>query len=387
MGAAGVVFRKELLEGARDRRALVAVFVSISIFPILVLFMGRFAEGVRDEVRQMEIPVVGGEHAPDLTDWLSRQPGVEVVAGPEEPEAAVRAREADLVVRIPEDYRSEFREARPAGVEVVADSTRAAASAKARRASALLEQYGQEVASLRLVARGISPLVVRPVEVSRREVFSERRRRVFSVLGFIPMFLLMNAFFGGMQISADAVAGERERGSIEALLLNAVPAARLVVGKWAAAAVFACFLTALGMATIVAVLRFMPGAMNITPTAGDWALVAATALPLALFCSALQVVVATYAKSYKEAQTYFGYLSFAPMLPFFAVTFNWVESGTWTSFLPILGQHLMILDIVAGEPAAIWQIALAGAIALLAAYGLLRFGARLFVRESVVFVR
>ena len=387
MGAAGVVFRKELVEGARDRRALVAVFISISIFPILVLFMGRFAEGVRDEVRQMEIPVVGGEHAPDLTDWLSRQPGVEVVAGPEEPEAAVRDREADLVLRIPEDYRSEFREARPAGVEVVADSTRAAASAKARRASALLEQYGQEVASLRLVARGISPLVVRPVEVSRREVFSERRRRVFSVLGFIPMFLLMNAFFGGMQISADAVAGERERGSIEALLLNAVPAARLVVGKWAAAAVFACFLTALGLVTIVAVLRFMPGAMNITPTAGDWALVAATALPLALFCSALQVVVATYAKSYKEAQTYFGYLSFAPMVPFFAVTFNWVESGTWTSFLPILGQHLMILDIVAGEPAAIWQIALAGAIALLGAYGLLRFGSRLFVRESVVFVR
>lgn len=387
MGAAGVVFRKELLEGARDRRALVAVFISISIFPILVLFMGRFAEGVRDEVRQMEIPVVGGEHAPDLTDWLSRQPGVEVVAGPEEPEAAVRDREVDLVLRIPEDYRGEFREARPAGVEVVADSTRAAASAKARRASALLEQYGQEVASLRLVARGISPLVVRPVEVSRREVFSERRRRVFSVLGFIPMFLLMNAFFGGMQISADAVAGERERGSIEALLLNAVPAARLVLGKWAAAAVFACFLTALGLATIVVVLRFMPGAMNITPTAGDWALVAATALPLALFCSALQVVVATYAKSYKEAQTYFGYLSFAPMLPFFAVTFNWVESGTWTSFLPILGQHLMILDIVAGEPAAIWQIALAGAISLLAAYGLLRFGSRLFVRESVVFVR
>lgn len=387
MGAAGVVFRKELLEGARDRRALVAVFISISIFPILVLFMGRFAEGVRDEVRQMEIPVVGGEHAPDLTDWLSRQPGVEVVAGPEEPEAAVRDREADLVLRIPEEYRGEFREARPAGVEVVADSTRAAASAKARRASALLEQYGKEVASLRLVARGISPLVVRPVEVSRREVFSERRRRVFSVLGFIPMFLLMNAFFGGMQISADAVAGERERGSIEALLLNAVPAARLVVGKWAAAAVFACFLTALGLVTIVAVLRFMPGAMNITPTAGDWALVAATALPLALFCSALQVVVATYAKSYKEAQTYFGYLSFAPMVPFFAVTFNWVESGTWTSFLPILGQHLMILDIVAGEPAAIWQIALAGAIALLGAYGLLRFGSRLFVRESVVFVR
>lgn len=386
-GATGVVFRKEMTEGLRDRRSLVAVLISISIFPVLVLFMGRFAEGVRNEVRQMEIPVLGAENAPDLTDWLGRQPGVAVVAGPEEPEAAVRAREADLVLRIPEDYRERFREARPAEVEVIADSTRAAASAKARRAAALLEQYGQEVASLRLVARGISPLVVRPLTVARHEVFSERRRRVFSVLGFIPMFLLMNAFFGGMQISADAVAGERERGSIEALLLNAVPAARLVTGKWAAAAVFACFLTALGMGTIVAVLRFMPGAMNLTPKAGDWALVALTALPLALFCSALQVVVATYAKSYKEAQTYFGYLSFAPMLPFFAVTFNWVESGSWTAVIPILGQHLMILDIVAGEYTSPGSIALAGLVALGAAFALLRFASRLFVRESVVFVR
>ena len=387
MRGAATVFRKEILDGIRDRRAFIAVLVSISIFPIMMLLIGRFGEGIRDEVRNMEVPVEGRENAPALVEWLERQPGLELTPAPEDPESAVQEREVDLVLRIPADYEERFAEGRPAEVELVADSSRAAAGAKARRVTGLLEGYGSEVAALRLISRGVSPLLVRPLAVERAEVFSSRRRTAFSTLGFIPMFLLMNAFFGGMQIASDAIAGERERGSIEALLLNAVPGRFLILGKWAAAATFAVFLTLLGLGTCVVVLRFMPGALNISPSAGDWALVGLAALPLALFCSALQVVVSTYAKSYKEAQTYFGYVAFLPMIPFFAVTFNLVEQGTWTAFIPILGQHLMILNVMAGETLATWELALAGFIALAAAWALLRFASSLFVRESVVFVR
>lgn len=387
MRRAGVVFQKELLDGIRDRRAFIAVLVSISIFPIVMLVMGRFAEGIQDELRNMELPVAGQENAPALVEWLGQQPSLELVPAPEDPESAVRNREVDLVLRIPADYEERFAEGRPAEVELVADSSRTAAGAKAGRVTRLLEGYGQEVAALRLVSRGISPLLVRPLAVERAEVFSSRRRTAFSALGFIPFFLLMNAFFGGMQIASDAIAGERERGSIEALLLNAVPARFLVLGKWAAAATFAVFLTLLGIGTCVLVLRFMPGALNISPSVADWVLVGLTAIPLALFCSAIQVVLSTYAKSYKEAQTYFGYVAFLPMIPFFAVTFNWVEQGTWTAFIPILGQHLMILNVMAGEAVAAWELALAGLVALGASAALLRFASGLFVRESVVFVR
>ena len=64
-----------------------------------------------------------------------------------------------------------------------------------------------------------------------------------------------------------------------------------------------------------------------------------------------------------------------------------MEQGTWTAFIPILGQHLMILNVIAGETIATWELALAGFIALAAAWALLRFASSLFVRESVVFVR
>ena len=231
MHRTGVVFRKELLEGIRDRRALVAVLISISIFPLLMLVMGRFAEGVRSEARQMVLAVEGGENAPALVAWLERQPGLDIGPAPPDPIAAVRERDEDLVLRISEDYAEDFAEGLPAGVELIVDSSRTGASVKARRVRGLLGRYEREVVAMRLISRGVSPVLLRPLEVGTSEVFSARRRTVFSALGFIPMFLLMNAFFGGMQIAADAVAGERERGSIEALLVNAVPARVLVAGK------------------------------------------------------------------------------------------------------------------------------------------------------------
>ncbi len=384
--AARVVFGKELLEGIRDRRALIAVLISISILPVMFVLLGRFAREVRDEVAAMTIPVEGREHAPALAEWLERVPGITLEAAPEDPEEAVRSREVDLVLRIPANYGERFAEGRPAELDLIEDSSRTAAGAKASRVNTLLRAYGREVAAMRLISRGVSPLLLEPVEVRRAEVFSERRRTAFSVLGIIPMFLLMNAFFGGMQIAADSVAGERERGSIEALLINAVPGSALVFGKWAAASVFAVFLTATGLVTCMVLFRFLPGA-SVEPSLADWGRVALTALPLALFCCSLQVVVATYARSFKEAQTYFGYLAFLPMIPFFAVTLNWVEQGSWAAWVPIVGHHLTILTALAGDPVSVAQIAAGFAFSLVGAGALLWFAARLFVRESVVFLR
>ncbi len=387
MHPAVVVFRKELREGMRDRRALVAVAFSISIFPALMLLMGNFAERIRNQVEDMEIPVEGAFNAPNLVAWLEQQPGIGIVPAPEDPETSVRDGDTDVVLRIPDDYGERFAEARPVELELMADSSRPAASGRASRVEALLERYGRETGALRLIARGVSPMVATPLAVTRSEVASERRRTVFRVLSFIPMLLLMNAFMGGMQIAADSVAGERERGSIESLLLNAVPARHLIHGKWAAATTVALVLTVLGLLSCLIVLRFMPGNMNITTSAGDWALVLLVSLPLALLTAALQIVVATYAKSYKEAQTHFGYLMMLPMIPFFAVTFNLIERGAWSAFIPILGHYLMVLDLMAGEPVAAWEIEALGLLVVALAVALLRVAASLFVRESVVFTR
>ena len=88
-----VVFRKEMLDGIRDRRSLMSVCISALIGPLLVGFMfNRLAERQR-EAQDIQIPVVGAERAPALIDWLEQQDGVEIVAGPQDAEEAVRERD------------------------------------------------------------------------------------------------------------------------------------------------------------------------------------------------------------------------------------------------------------------------------------------------------
>ena len=89
--------------------------------------------------------------------------------------------------------------------------------------------------SLRLIARGVNPVVVSALKVDQLEVSSSQQRAA-TIFSFIPMFLILATFSAGMQIATDSTAGERERGSLEPLLLNPVARWQLLAGKWLAAA-------------------------------------------------------------------------------------------------------------------------------------------------------
>ena len=87
------------------------------------------------------------------------------------------------------------------------------------RVRRLLARYGSEIGALRLITRGVSPAGVTPLKLEEIEI-STAQQRAAQVLSFIPMFIILSAFVGGMSIATDSTAGERERGSLEALLVN-----------------------------------------------------------------------------------------------------------------------------------------------------------------------
>ena len=191
-----VVFRKEMLDGIRDRRSLMSVGISALIGPLLVGFMfNRLAERQR-EAQDIQIPVVGAERAPALINWLEQQDGVEIVEGPQDAEEAVRERDEDVVVVIDEEFGKDFSEARPARVKLVADGSRQTAQPKVRRVRRLIQRYSQEIAVLRLIVRGVSPAIATPIRVEYIEVSSSQQRAA-TLLNFIPMFVVLAAFMGG----------------------------------------------------------------------------------------------------------------------------------------------------------------------------------------------
>jgi sodium transport system permease protein len=314
---AAIVCRKELVDSVRDRRALWSIVFSVMIGPVLIGFMmNRIADRQR-EADDVRIPIVGMDRAPALVDWLRQQAGVNVVDGPADPEQAVRDRREAVIVIIPGDFAERFSASRPAPIRVVSDSSRNDARPAVDRVHRLLQQYGAEIGSLRLIVRGVSPAAVRPLSVEEIEV-STSQQRAAQILTFIPMFIMVAGFVGGMQIATDSTAGERERGSLEPLLVNPAPRVAFVAGKWIAAALAAMISVCLTTALCAQMTRFLPlEDMGVRLRIGPehFGNVLLAVVPLCLFTAALQAAVATLARSFKEAQSYMGVLVLAPMVP------------------------------------------------------------------------
>jgi len=384
-----VVFAKELRDGLRDRRSIRSVLLTAALSP--VLFGGMFtvmAERAKD-AWEVRLPVAGVEYAPTFVDWLKQQTGVEIVPAPADPEQAVRDRKEDVVLIIEKDFSENMARAIPAPVKLVSDSTRESARKKVERARRLVTTYSSQLAALRLIARGVAPPVAAPVEVQEVEV-SSAQERLASQLNILTLLLVIAALTGGMQVAIDTTAGERERGSLEPLLLSPVPRWVLATGKWLAASAFGCSSVVFSMALTVNVLRRVPWedvGIRFRVSDADLMSLLALVLPLVLFLSAVVIFSSTFARSFKEAQGYLGILILLPMLPGVVSILYPLSNRPWLAPVPLLGQYALAADVLGGQPPKAIFYILAGVSALACAVLLLVLVARLLTRETIIFGR
>jgi sodium transport system permease protein len=287
------------------------------------------------------------------------------------------------------DFAKKFRSALPAQVQIVSDGSRNVSRPKVQRVRGLFARYSQEIGSLRLVARGITPAIASAVQIEDVEV-SSAQQRAASILNFIPLFIVLAAFTGGMQIATDSTAGERERGSLEPLLVNPAPRAVIVGGKWLAATIASMTGVMLTTALCLAMLNFIPlQDLGIRfrlggPQVGG---IMAAVLPMCMLATGIQTYLSTFARSFKEAQSYMGFLMMVPMMPGMMATLYPLTNKPWMYPIPILGQHVLLADVIGGRPpSALWFVAAAAA-ALAGAATLVWLTRALFERERIIFSR
>lgn len=382
------VFAKELLDAARDRRSLLSA-LSFALFGPLVLGMALATIAKKsDEDGPLKLAVAGGAHAPSLIRYLE-QNRVEIETPPADVEGAVRRGDLKLALIIPPDYGKDFRAARPAEVRLVHDASRMGSSSHVRRVERLLDRYGAQVAGLRLAARGVSVQVVQPVRVQPIDLSTAASRAALA-LGSFPIFLLMSAFIGGMSVAIDTTAGERERGSLETLLVHAVPRIDLVLGKWMAAVTFNLLAVVLTLFFSFLVLRWdrlqrmdVPVAMSVEDALRFLSLL----VPLALLVPAIQMLVALFARSFKEAQTQLSLLMFVPMIPGMLLSFQSFEPKPWMRAVPILGEQVILGDLLSGKSIDPAALSLTAAVTVALAGVCLLTTARMLQRERIVLGR
>ncbi len=390
MAAWWAVLRKEVVDGLRDRRTLFTMlFTGIAMGPIALLLMANYVSGLEQKSAARKIMVDGIEHAPQLANYFARN-GIAAVAQPVDYAAAIRDGSLqEAVVVIPRDFTERVERAETVDVQLVFDDSRNGALASIRLADAVLTGWSRETGIVRAIARGIGPQLLRPLAVERVNAATPKQQAAF-LLFLIPMFGLLGSVVGSLGVALDTTAGERERGSLEPLLMNPVPLAALVVGKWSMVALFGSSVVLLTFGGFSVATQFVTSEKLSTLFAfGPPELVrfAAVALPFTWMIGSVLMLIATFGRTYKEAQTYASYVAlvvnFVPLVTIFAA----LADAPWQLFVPALAQQLVMSRILRGDAVGPADYLVPLAVALAVTVACLALLTRLLRRESIVFGR
>jgi sodium transport system permease protein len=200
-------------------------------------------------------------------------------------------------------------------------------------------------------------------------------------------FFIFALLMGGMYLAIDSTAGERERGSLEPLLSLPVTRDQLMLGKIAAACLFMAMSLMLSLWSFFFALKFMPLAqLGMTPNFGPAVVIGAFFIlaPFILVGASVMTLVASFTKSYKEAQTWLSVVLIAPTMPIFIVSILNVRSQLEFMFVPSLSQHLILLDVIKNEPLNLLHVAISITSTLAIGALLTWICARLYRREGLL---
>jgi sodium transport system permease protein len=390
MRAWWTVLTKELVDGLRDRRTILTmVFSGIVIGPLALLLMANYIGSLEEKSEAKTMLIDGIDRAPALANFLARS-GITAKAPPDDyRDRIAHGTLQEAVVAIPKDFTERFERGETVDVELVFDDSRTGSQPSIRFADNALRSFSSETGTVRAIARGLSPQLLRPVAVQRVNIATPKQQAAF-LLFLIPMFGLLGSVIGCLSVALDTTAGERERGSLEPLLMNPVPAGAIVAGKWTAVAIFGSSVVLLMFGGFAVATHFVTSTkMSTLFSFGpvEFASFAALAVPFAAMIGAVLMLIATFGRSFKEAQTYASYVAlvvnFIPMVTLFLAP----AEARWQLAVPGLAQQLVMSRVLRGDVVGPIDYLAPCAVAIVVTVVCLALLARLLRREAIIFGR
>ena len=385
------VFRKEFFENLRDRRTIFSALVFGPLFgPILLAITLQISldrnQAVADE--PIAIAVSHSERAPNLMAWLREQNvSIEAVTLDEAgARAAILAKQHKLVIDVPQDFGARLGAGEPAALLMYADASDMFNDRSVDRVRAVLGQYGQQIAQLRLLARGIDPTIIAPIAMQDVDVSTPSSRALLA-LGMLSYLIIFAMLMGGMYLAIDSTAGDRERGSLEPLFTTPAPRRAIVFGKILATSAYMLISLVLTVTACAIVVRFLKlenfgMSANLGPVTA-LAIIGVTA-PLILIGASLMTVVASFTKSYREAQTYLGFVLMVPTLPLAFVTFLNLKPTLPLMAVPSLSQHFLMTSLLRDDLLNPAYLLMSVGVSLGLGLVLAVFAAWLYEREAIL---
>ncbi len=359
MNGARIVFLKELIDALRDRRTLFVVLLSsVAIGPLVLVLISALVSGVEKRAEARELLVQGAAHAPTLVNYLQRQTFTLREPPADYEQALQESRLGEPVLVVGADFEALLARGEVPLVEVVGSSGNTRAQSGLARVHRVLSGFNQEQVSLRLAMHGMPAPVLEVMQVEERDL-AKPGSRAAQLATMVPFFVLMAVLYGALNAALDSTAGERERGSLEPLLMNPTSRLALVLGKWGAVvavamliAVLSCFSFLPGQwllrsETLAAMFRFGPQ---------EALAFIAVMLPLAGALAALLMAIAIRCRSFKEAQANATVVVLAISLLPLLLVFNQEGERPWHLLVPALSQVTLMSRVLRGETSTVPEL-------------------------------
>jgi sodium transport system permease protein len=272
-------------------------------------------------------------------------------------------------------------------VQLVYDSTRQSAIADITRARSLLEAYNDYIGLLRLSLRGVSPEVIQVVQVENVDTATPQSQAMIFV-SMLPYFIIFAIFNGASPVIIDATAGERERGSLEPLLINPLPRGWFAIGKMLSAMPFAILNLVITLAGFAAIFMLLPVekllGFQIGMDGRVLVLIFLLCLPIVFLACAIQTLIASFTRTTKEAGTYLPFVSLIPSLPGIALAFLPVKPALWTMLIPTFGQQILINQFLRSEPVLGMNVLISALMTILLSVVISYLAIRLYKGERII---
>jgi sodium transport system permease protein len=306
----------------------------------------------------------------------------------------LESKQVDALLIVPPHFWSRLQaEDRPA-LYVLARDGDDRSRLVSTRVHSVLQRWKKKVKEVRLARHGLPPSFDDPVAIRDNDRGKSLEKRaaeeLFDILVRVyPFVLVMWSLAGALYPAVDTCAGEKERGTMETLLISPASRDEIVIGKFLTIWVFSAATALLNLASMGVTAGFFSSMLPhkvLGPAAIAWSV--ALVLPLAAFFSAICLAVGAYARSTKEGQYYLMPLFLITTPLVFLTLAPGVELSPFYSLVPVTGVALLLQKLIAASSLdqAPWLYFLP-VLAPMVLYGwfALRWAIEQFKREEVLF--
>lgn len=363
-----IIFRKEFLDILRDRRTLMSmILLPMLVVPLLMIGIGGMVSSQMNKMKEKRSPValLGSRWAPVLLDSLKQAKGLQIIPDVKDTSTAVsllQDKSIQAAVVVPENFEAVLQSPNQADdslqIRIIFDQSNLESEMVKGKVKDALENYRQGMIQAELHRRQLPHSVVEPFYIRDDNRASPEKVAGASMGMLLPYMIILMIMVSCQYPAIDMTAGEKERGTMETLLVSPASRLEIVLGKFLTTMVAGLVSGSLSMTSMLISMSMGFTAFGGKETAGQmalhfdplaWGMVVLLILPIAAIFASVLMAIAVNARSYKEAQSYVQPLMILIIVPAITSMIPGLEVDARMAFIPVVNVSLIIRNAFIGQ--------------------------------------